>query len=170
MSRCFPRCIACIVVCDVSAHVLPELLGRFSLRVFFLQGLDGVVRDFDHPFVQSGAMFVGELACLVVFRVATFVERRRERRTKPQLNLSLNADMAIDGFDDPSLDERGGGKPTNFNPLIFVVPAACDLTATSLMYLGLTLTYASVFQMLRYATAASVCSVSIMFSEHRRCT
>lgn len=37
----------------------------------------------------------------------------------------------------------------NFNPLIFVIPALCDMIATSIMYVGLNLTYASSFQMLR---------------------
>ena len=38
---------------------------------------------------------------------------------------------------------------TNFPKYIFLVPAFCDTLATSTMYLGLTLTYASSFQMLR---------------------
>ncbi|EKX53281.1 hypothetical protein GUITHDRAFT_91990 [Guillardia theta CCMP2712] len=33
--------------------------------------------------------------------------------------------------------------------MLFALPALCDLVGTSLMYLGLTMTYASVFQMLR---------------------
>ena len=34
---------------------------------------------------------------------------------------------------------------------IFLPPALCDMTATSVQYIGLTLTYASSFQMLRGA-------------------
>lgn len=37
----------------------------------------------------------------------------------------------------------------NFNPLILFIPAMCDMTATSIMYVGLNLTYASSFQMFR---------------------
>ena len=37
----------------------------------------------------------------------------------------------------------------NFNPLIFFPPAMFDMIATSLMYVGLALTYSSSFQMLR---------------------
>ena len=37
----------------------------------------------------------------------------------------------------------------NFNPLIFLPAAMCDMCATSTMYVGLNLTYASSFQMLR---------------------
>ena len=35
------------------------------------------------------------------------------------------------------------------NPLLFLPPALCDVTATSMMYVGLNLTSASQFQMLR---------------------
>ena len=38
---------------------------------------------------------------------------------------------------------------TPFNPFIFLPPALCDMTATSIQYIGLTLTFASSFQMLR---------------------
>ena len=34
---------------------------------------------------------------------------------------------------------------------VFLPPALCDMTATSVQYIGLTLTYASSFQMLRGA-------------------
>jgi len=40
-------------------------------------------------------------------------------------------------------------KKKKWSPWIFLFPACCDMTATSLMYVGLNLTYASVFQMLR---------------------
>ena len=36
-------------------------------------------------------------------------------------------------------------------PQVFLPPALCDMTATSVQYIGLTLTYASSFQMLRGA-------------------
>lgn len=36
-----------------------------------------------------------------------------------------------------------------FNPFLFFVPAMFDMIATTLMYIGLTMTYASSFQMLR---------------------
>eukprot|EP00731_Ephydatia_muelleri_P033902 Em0041g15a len=36
-----------------------------------------------------------------------------------------------------------------FNPLVWAIPAMCDLCGTSMMYLGLTWTYAASYQMLR---------------------
>jgi drug/metabolite transporter (DMT)-like permease len=71
---------------------------------------------------QAAGMFVGELLCLFAF----YILRCRARATGTK-------------FDE--------AKP--FNPFLFVIPAICDMSATSFMYLGLSLTDASIFQMLR---------------------
>ena len=86
----------------------------------------GDARQFNHPFLQAWFMFVGELLCLLLFKFKVFSASRRGRDEKNEVDCA---------------------EP--FSPLIFVIPACCDMTATSLMYLGLTLTDASVFQMLR---------------------
>jgi len=86
-------------------------------------GSDGVERPFVHPFLQACGMFMGEILCLIVFKVALCF--CNEEQT-------------------PIL--RGNH---NFNPFIFLPPALCDMVATSVMYIGLNLTYASSFQMLR---------------------
>ncbi|CAH0381492.1 unnamed protein product [Bemisia tabaci] len=92
-------------------------------------GSDGVIRKFSHPFVQGCSMFLGELACLVVFKIFYVYYRSRN-----------------DGSEIESDIVRGN---THFNPLLFVPPAVCDMLGTSLMYVGLNLTYPSSFQMLR---------------------
>jgi hypothetical protein len=61
-------------------------------------------------------MFIGEFLCLIAFYVLYW---RAKRNNTP--------------FET--------AKP--FNPLIFWLPALCDMTATSTMYLGLGLTDAS---------------------------
>lgn len=53
--------------------------------------------------------------------------------------------------------------PQKFNPLIWAVPAMCDLTATSTMYLGLTWTYAASFQMLRGSVIIFTGLLSVAF-------
>jgi hypothetical protein len=74
-------------------------------------------------------MFLGEILCLVVFKVAYFFVSRRG-----------------DGSENEMTILKGN---QNFNPFIFLPPALCDMIATSVMYIGLNLTYASSFQMLR---------------------
>ena len=63
-----------------------------------------------------------------------------------------------------------GEKPqeeVKYNPLIFVVPACCDLIGTCLMYVGLNLTYASVFQMLRGSVVIWTGIFSLFFLKKR---
>ncbi|XP_026683786.1 LOW QUALITY PROTEIN: BTB/POZ domain-containing protein 7-like [Diaphorina citri] len=92
-------------------------------------GADGKLRKFDHPFFQSCSMFLGELLCLLAFKAiySYYVYKQ-------------------DTLADVRELVRGN---RNFSPLLFIPPAMCDMVATSLMYIGLNLTYPSSFQMLR---------------------
>jgi len=80
-------------------------------------------RAFQHPAVQTLAMFIGETLCILAFLVVL----RRERG-------HVSAE-----------DE----KRKKFPIYTFALPAMCDMTATTLMYIGLLLTHPSVYQMLR---------------------
>jgi drug/metabolite transporter (DMT)-like permease len=51
--------------------------------------------------------------------------------------------------------------------MILLIPALCDMTATSTMYVGLTLTYASSFQMLRGSVIIFVALLSYLFLGRR---
>lgn len=55
----------------------------------------------------------------------------------------------------------------NFNPFIFMLPALCDMTATSLMYIGLILTSPSQFQMLRGALIIFTALLAVAFLGRR---
>jgi hypothetical protein len=84
-------------------------------------------------------MFIGEFACLLVFKAVLLSAKLRNK--PPPMEL---------------------GKQT-WNPLIFLVPAICDCTATSAMYVGLTLTYASSFQVgIVFSLVKSTCVPSYL--------
>lgn len=55
----------------------------------------------------------------------------------------------------------------NFNPFVLFVPAMCDMIGTSIMYVGLTLTFASSFQMLRGSVIVFVGILSMAFLDRR---
>uniref|UniRef100_A0A7S0I4M8 EamA domain-containing protein n=1 Tax=Phaeocystis antarctica TaxID=33657 RepID=A0A7S0I4M8_9EUKA len=74
---------------------------------------------FNHPFVQAGAMFLGEVCCLI-FYLGSMRWRGKRVRWPPRHVL-----------------------------LGFAIPAWCDIIGTSTMYMGLTMTSASTYQMLR---------------------
>lgn len=99
---------------------------------------DTVPHMFDHPFLQAVGMFIGEFTCMIAFKALWFSRKCRGRDT----------------------DDMGN---QNFTPFLFFIPAMCDMTATSLMYVGLNYTYASSFQMLRGAVIVFTALLSVAF-------
>ncbi|KAI4455094.1 hypothetical protein MML48_9g00003639 [Holotrichia oblita] len=106
---------------------------------------NGDIRKFDHPFVQALSMFFGEILCLVMFNVLYKIYSRR-----------------ADGSEDANIFTKGN---RSFNRFLLFIPAMCDMTATSLMYIGLNLTYAASFQMLRGSVIIFVALLSVGFLE-----
>uniref|UniRef100_A0A915MET2 Probable arginine--tRNA ligase, mitochondrial n=2 Tax=Meloidogyne incognita group TaxID=654580 RepID=A0A915MET2_MELJA len=94
---------------------------------------------FDHPVFQTICMFFGEFCCLIVYLIMHFI-RKRQWKMRNQFHEG-GAVFDLDLEDEPKLPR--------FNPFIFLPPACCDMLGTSIMYVGLNLTTASSFQMLR---------------------
>ncbi|VDN51219.1 unnamed protein product [Dracunculus medinensis] len=110
-------------------------------------------KRFNHPFVQSICMFIGEFSCLVVYFMIYFIRRYKWR----QMGV-IGEEGRIDdlsSIEEPKLPE--------VNPFIFAIPATCDIIATSIMYIGLNLTQASSFQMLRGAVIIFTGLFSVAF-------
>ena len=85
---------------------------------------------FNHPFVMSGCMFCGEILCLVWHNIRAPLRRWRTGQPPTGGDRQMREDAAV---------------PKH----IFALPALCDILGTSVMYVGLTLTTASTYQMLR---------------------
>ena len=92
---------------------------------------------FDHPFVQAGAMFAGELSVLLYYHLR---ERCKAKRPKAE----------------------------PFPKYAFALPAACDIAGTCIMYLGLTMTSASTYQMLRGSVVIFTALFSAVFLRRRQ--
>lgn len=88
-------------------------------------------------------MFFGEFLCFLVYKTMLAYYKRKD-------------------YDEEQLPESIKGN-RNFNAFIFMPPALCDMTATSLMYIGLNLTTSSSFQMLRGALIIFTGIFSIIF-------
>nr|KAF6308453.1 solute carrier family 35 member F6 [Myotis myotis] len=109
---------------------------------FVAQGCGGSKEhSFQHPFLQAVGMFLGEFSCLAAF----YLLRCRAAR-----------------YSDASMDPQ---QP--FNPLLFLAPALCDMTGTSIMYVALNMTSASSFQMLRGAVIIFTGLFSVAFLGRR---
>ncbi|CAB4063614.1 Solute carrier family 35 member F6 [Lepeophtheirus salmonis] len=102
----------------------------------------GVRTEFNHPFLQAVTMFLGEMLCMVAY-FGTVVYNRNKAREEA-----------------PSSDKL---EFTWRQAWIFFIPAMLDMSATSIMYVGLTLTSASSFQMLRGAVIIFTGIASMIF-------
>ncbi|XP_055326910.1 solute carrier family 35 member F6 [Sitodiplosis mosellana] len=107
----------------------------------------GNKKEFKHPFVQACAMFLGEFLCLLTFKAVYFTLRRKR-----------------DGSEDENTLTKG---TREFNAFTLYIPAICDMVGTSLMYIGLNLTFASSFQMFRGAVIIFVALLSVAFLQRR---
>ena len=83
-------------------------------------------------------MFLGEMSCFFAFKIWYYSRKCR------------NKDISSFG-------------PQKFNPLVWAIPACCDMAGTSTMYLGLTWTYAASFQMLRGSVIIFTGILSVTF-------
>jgi len=113
------------------------------------ESVDGTMKHFNHPFLQACGMFLGEMLCMVAFWISACYRRRRPEGSP---------------YADIGAEET---QPRPFSPLVFLPPALCDMTATSVQYIGLTLTYASSFQMLRGAVIIFTGILSTIFLRAR---
>ncbi|KAJ7382373.1 hypothetical protein OS493_035434 [Desmophyllum pertusum] len=98
------------------------------------------VHKFDHPWFQTGLMFIGETMCLI----GLFFHRRRERQKFKQNLMSVNRDEGSSGDASTEIQQQ----PRVFQ-WIFAFPTVCDLFGTTLGGIGLLYVNASVWQMLR---------------------
>lgn len=120
--------------CTIAICILMVITG--SLNTLCAKWADSISingEEFDHPFLQAICMFIGEFLCMGAYLIVLLIRKHNWRAQKDHSN--------------PSLEPR----VPSFNPFIFVIPAVCDILSTSVMYIGLTLTSASSYQMLRGA-------------------
>lgn len=131
-----------LVILQIVTGSFNTLSVKYADRQVVL-GEDGQLRRFNHPFMQSAFMFFGEALCFLAFKIFYYYYNRRG-----------------DGSVDNNILTKGS---RIFNPFILLIPALCDMFATSIMYIGLNLTYASSFQMLRGSVIVFTGMLSIGF-------
>lgn len=95
-----------------------------------------------HPYFQTATMFVGEFMCMLVYLCDRALNKQPPPVSPPPKKVGLLAKLG---------------------PLAFALPAGIDLCGSTLMMIGLGLTYASVYQMLRGAIVVVVALYSVLF-------
>ena len=117
-------------------------LVRFNHPIFQVN-LSPKISEKHLKYFQANVMMLGEMMCMFVYLIYIFCNRSK--------------------LEEPDTD-KDQPKP---NPFLFLPPAICDVTATSMMYIGLNMTSASQFQMLRGSIMVFVGILSRIFLKKR---
>ena len=97
-------------------------------------------------------MFCGQALCLIIFF------------SKKYCCGSKSDDKSVLDGDAP---KEVGGLKTSINPLLLLIPASCDVGASTCMFIGLTQCDASVYQMLRAMLIPVVATFSMLFLKNK---
>ncbi|KAG5463896.1 hypothetical protein LSCM1_00069 [Leishmania martiniquensis] len=114
--------------------------------------------SFAHPFTQAFLMFCAETICLAVFACVLVWKKW----AAPLLHGSRNGGAAPTG-----LLKAGEDYALPCNPSLWMLPSGADFCASIIQNIGMTLTYASVYQMLRGATVVWIAVISYFWLGRR---
>lgn len=115
---------------------------------------------YEQPIWQTLNMFIGEALCLLVF----YASQAFKSEPAPDSELS----PLLEVVQEPvplSLPPLEG-----FKQMYFLLPTLCDLTATTLMNVGLVYISASIYQMLRGSVVLFTATWSVLFLNRRHPT
>ncbi|EIN03600.1 hypothetical protein PUNSTDRAFT_109207 [Punctularia strigosozonata HHB-11173 SS5] len=121
---------------------------------------------YEQPVWQTLQMFAGEMLCFLPVLYAWAAARYRQRRI--QLPSEDPIARSVDDEDDASAKPQPAGRALRgWAVLLLWLPAACDLTGTTLMNVGLLYTPVSIYQMTRGALVLFVGTFSVIFLRRR---
>ncbi|KAI9257376.1 hypothetical protein BDA99DRAFT_516277 [Phascolomyces articulosus] len=125
-------------------------------------------RYFEQPVWQTLNMFVGETAVMIVYLYQVYQQRRQAYEAiPPSAPNQLDAAQLIDDVDQ-QVDKQKNREPLKGRKaFLFWIPTLCDMTATTIMNVGLLFTSASVYQMLRGAVVIFTGIFSYFFLNRR---
>ena len=113
---------------------------------------------FTHPYFQCAIMFAGEFAVFAVYGCKKW-KLKRDAAKNPEITKMLMS---------PGTQQANQKQSKmNCNPLNLAIPAAFDFTASTLMFIALTMTPASVYQMMRGFINVVTPFMSIIFLKRK---
>lgn len=137
------------------AILMTVMLASGTINTMVAKIQDMVKSDgnsYNHPYFQTATMFVGELMCLFFYFFTKLFTKKKTQEEEPLQN---------------KIDVKPKSCKERLGPMIFALPAVFDLTASTLMMIGLGLTAASVYQMLRGLIVVVVALYSVIFLRRR---
>ncbi|KAH8107183.1 hypothetical protein BXZ70DRAFT_885192 [Cristinia sonorae] len=126
---------------------------------------------YEQPIWQTLQMFLGEMLCFLPV-ILTWLNAKRQSASPVQLTHDHD-ETQVDQEEEPSSSNPKGFPDSGPQPLrgwsylLLWLPAACDLTATTLMNIGLLYTPVSIYQMTRGALVLFVGTFSVIFLRRR---
>ncbi|KAG1053348.1 hypothetical protein G6F43_004559 [Rhizopus delemar] len=122
---------------------------------------------FEQPIWQTLNMFVGEFAVWTVYLYQLYEKKYYKGDPVPPSAVNqLDAGAVIDDVDE-DIQKAELTPLSGYKSFLFWIPTLCDLTATTVMNVGLILTSASVYQMLRGAVVIFTGVFSFLFLNRR---
>jgi hypothetical protein len=112
---------------------------------------------YEQPVWQTLQMFLGEMLCFLPV-IYTWLQSRRQS----PVQLPSEDESLVPNKGEPEPEQLSGWKI-----LLLWIPAACDLTGTTLMNIGLLYTPVSIYQMTRGALVLFVGVLSVLFLRRR---
>lgn len=117
-------------------------------------GLDGTSRSFDHSFTVTLDMFMGMAYCLIIYHVSykivskKGVNSSRYKLIKSIVNVFYQLLLFL--FKEDAIDKntllRGN---RDYKCWVLLFPAMCDMCASTIDFVAITMTYPSSYQMIR---------------------
>ena len=101
---------------------------------------------FNHPYFQTAGMFSGEILCLFYY----FIYRKFIKESLPVHDPLTPASPKI-------------GRLSKIGKFVFIIPSLFDFTGSTLLFLGLVLSAASVYQMMAGFSMIVVTIYSVLF-------
>jgi len=171
----FQLVIAFVMVSTGSINTLAAKWANF----LYAENSIGAEIEFNHPYLQADAMFVGEFLCMFAFIASSCMSSRKNKTTLYIQTDGLNKEVSakqmeeseakddednkdgerkrtrsrtysVDVINNPINAAQVGKKPFGIRQSYLMIPASfCDMCGTCLMYVSLTLTSAGSFQMMR---------------------
>ena len=128
-----------------------------AVNTILLKSLDSFValdQRFRHPYFQVSSLFLGEFSCMFMSAILSFIRKKRARLSEYRV---LNTKSI----------NRPEDSKKKYKIFLFGIPALLFLFAACLMFIGLALSAASVYQMARASLSIFVAIYSVLFLKQK---
>ncbi|EAR87419.1 nucleotide-sugar transporter (macronuclear) [Tetrahymena thermophila SB210] len=125
-----------------------QIVGTFTSLIFKGQSrcvVEG--SNYNHPFMQSMTMYIGEALCMFLY--IAYITKYRERYQKKLADAEIN------------------GKKTKINPLLLIIPTSCDFVTSTLSFFALEFMPTSLYSMVRGGGLIITTLFSVIFLKRK---